>query len=179
LFKLSTDGTGFTTLVDFLASGNSMPNRLALFGNILYGTAQGGGSFGNGTIFAVNTDGTAFTALYSFTGVNDGAIPEAGLIVSGQQLFGTAAYGGESKWGTVFRVSFIPQLTLNPVGENLVLKWPTSYAGFDYTGYTLQSATDLASPLWTTNLPAPVVVNGQLVVTNPISGAQQFFRLSR
>ncbi len=29
------------------------------------------------------------------------------------------------------------------------------------------------------HLPAPVVVNGQYTVTNPISGKQQFFRLSQ
>ena len=33
--------------------------------------------------------------------------------------------------------------------------------------------------LWTTNLPAPVLGNGQNTVTNPITGTQQFFRLSR
>ena len=27
---------------------------------------------------------------------------------------------------------------------------------------------------WSTNLPSPVVVNGQNVVTNPIAGTQQF-----
>ena len=31
------------------------------------GPANGGGSSGNGTVFAVNTDGTGFTNLYSFT----------------------------------------------------------------------------------------------------------------
>ena len=41
---------------------------LILSGNTLYGTAYGGGSSGNGTVFAVNTDGTGFTNLYSFTG---------------------------------------------------------------------------------------------------------------
>jgi hypothetical protein len=55
------------------------------------------------------------------------------------------------------------------------LSWPTNYAGF-----TLQSTSDLgSSAVWTTNLPAPVIVNDQNTVTNPISGAQQFFRLSQ
>jgi hypothetical protein len=31
----------------------------------------------------------------------------------------------------------------------------------------------------TTNSPAPVVVNGQNTVTNPITGNQQFFRLGQ
>ena len=43
---------------------------LILSGNTLYGTAQYGGSSGNGTVFAVNTDGTGFTNLYSFTAIS-------------------------------------------------------------------------------------------------------------
>jgi hypothetical protein len=35
------------------------------------------------------------------------------------------------------------------------------------------------SPVWTTNLPAPVVVNGQNTLTDPISGTLRFFRLSQ
>jgi hypothetical protein len=52
-------------------------------------------------------------------------------------------------------------------------------AGYSYSGYTLQSTTNLDSPVvWTTNSP-PVVVNGQNTVTNPISGKEMFFRLSQ
>jgi len=61
----------------------------------------------------------------------------------------------------------------------VILSWPTNYAGFDYSGYTLQATTNLASPGWTTNLPAPVVVNGQYTVTNRLSGTRQFYRLSQ
>jgi hypothetical protein len=66
-------------------------------------------------------------------------------------------------------------VTITPSGANVILTWPTNF-----TGFTLQSATNLASPAaWTTNSPTPVVVNGQNTVTNPISGTQQFFRLSQ
>jgi hypothetical protein len=42
----------------------------------------------------------------------------------------------------------------------------------------VQSTTNPASPVvWTTNSPAPVVIGGQNAVTNPITGAQQFYRL--
>jgi len=48
------------------------------------------------------------------------------------------------------------------------------------TGLTLQSTTNLISPaVWTTVSPAPVVVNGQNTVTNPISGTQKFFKFFR
>src|SRR6266478_1140762 len=63
-------------------------------GNTLYGTAAYGGSSGNGTVFAVNADGTGFTNLHSFTGYSDGANPFAGLILSGNTLYGTTFQGG-------------------------------------------------------------------------------------
>src|SRR5438046_5051864 len=67
-----------------------------------------------------------------------------------------------------------PQLTIIRSGANVILTWPTSA-----TGFTLQSTTNLLSPVWIANPPAPVVVNGQNTVTNPISVSQQFFRLSQ
>jgi hypothetical protein len=55
------------------------------------------------------------------------------------------------------------------------LTWPDSYAGF-----VLQSTTNLIPPaVWTINSPAPIVVDGQFAVTNPISGPQKFYRLSQ
>ena len=57
--------------------------------------------------------------------------------------------------------------------SGVILTWPTNAVGF-----TLQSTTNLVQPVvWSTNSPAPVVVNGQNTVTNPITGPQQFFRL--
>ena len=69
--------------------------------------------------------------------------------------------------------SFPPLLTLIPYGANIILTWPTNAVGF-----TLQSTTNLSSPaLWSTNSPGPIVIGGQNVVINPLSGPQQFFRL--
>jgi hypothetical protein len=65
-------------------------------------------------------------------------------------------------------------LTITPFGTGVVLSWPTNA-----TGLTLQSTTNLASPVWTTTSPLPVLVNGQNTVTNPIPGTQQFYRLSQ
>ncbi len=65
-----------------------------------------------------------------------------------------------------------------PYATYVVLTWPTNVAGFDYAGYTLQSTTNLVSPAaWATNSPAPVVVAGQNIVTNPLTAPQTFFRL--
>jgi uncharacterized repeat protein (TIGR03803 family) len=183
VFAVSTNGTGFTTVYSFTAgssflytnSDGSQPRAgLILSGNTLYGTASLGGSSDNGTVFAVNTDGTGFTTLHSFSGGSDGGNPYAGLILSGNTLYGTTAFnGGSGNSGTVFSLSLpLPLLTIIPSGVNVILTWPTNAAGF-----ILQSTTNLVSPaVWITNSPAPVVVNGQNAVTNPVSGTQKFYR---
>jgi uncharacterized repeat protein (TIGR03803 family) len=193
VFKVNTDGTGFTNLHSFTAAGDntsSVPSNsdganpqagLILSGNTLYGTATGGGSSDWGTVFAVNTNGTGFTNLHSFTGGSDGAYPYAGLILSGNTLYGTAVFGGSSGNGTVFSLSLgsvsapAPTLTIVPSGTNVVLTWPVNAAGF-----TLQSTTNLVSPVvWSTVSPGPVVVNGQYAVTNSTSGTNKFYQLSQ
>ncbi|MGA2684345.1 MAG: choice-of-anchor tandem repeat GloVer-containing protein [Verrucomicrobiota bacterium] len=54
LFAINTDGSGFTNLYNFTGSndGANPQTDLILSGNTLYGTAAGGGSSGNGTIFS-------------------------------------------------------------------------------------------------------------------------------
>jgi len=190
VFGVNTDGTGFTNLHNFTRldqiystnSDGAVPQSgLILSGNTLYGTASVGGASGNGTVFAVKTDGTGFTNLHSFTGGSGGVSPYAGLILSGNTLYGTSIFGGSAGNGMVFSLSFRPQLTITPSGappSGIILSWPTNVAGFDYTGYTLQSTTNLVPPVvWSTNSPAPVVIAGQNTVTNPITGPQQFYRL--
>src|SRR6266478_1849743 len=125
VFAVNTDGMGFTNLHSFTATSGSDPNftnsdganpyaGLLLSGDTLYGTASGGGSWGYGTVFAVNTNGMGFTNLHSFTATSgsypnitnsDGANPQAGLILSGNTLYGTARNGGSSGQGTVFAVN--------------------------------------------------------------------------
>jgi uncharacterized repeat protein (TIGR03803 family) len=112
VFAINTNGTGFTNLYNFTggSDGDAPTAGLILSGSTLYGTTGGGGSFGRGTVFAVNTDGTGFTNLHSFTatgvGTNsDGATPNGGLILSGNTLYGTAQWGGGSGSGTVFAIN--------------------------------------------------------------------------
>lgn len=85
---------------------------LILSGDTLYGTTSAGGNGGNGTVFAITTNGTGFTNLYNFSALStnslptnrDGAFPNAGLILSGDMLYGTTSYGGASDLGTVFGI---------------------------------------------------------------------------
>jgi uncharacterized repeat protein (TIGR03803 family) len=186
VFAIHTDGMSFTNLHDFSGSpgDGALPIAgLILSGDTLYGTALGGGSSDAGTVFAVKTNGMDFTILYSFNANpgplhtnSDGANP-TGLILSGNTLYGTASAGGTFGGGTVFSLTLPapPQLTITRSGTNVIVTWPANAAGF-----ALQSATNLVSPsVWSTNLPAPVVVNGQNTVTNAISGTRQFYRLTQ
>src|ERR1035441_2393430 len=123
IFSIHPDGTAFTNLYNFSAEAtNSLGHYtnsdgadpqcgLVLSGSTLFGTASGGGSAGNGTVFRVNLDGTAFTNLHSFTPSSsgypstnsDGFRPLAGLVLSGNAVYGTAVYGGVYGSGTVLK----------------------------------------------------------------------------
>lgn len=195
VFAMKTDGTGFTNLYNFTAippqhpQGGSLPatnsdgavpqGALIVSNNTLYGSTARGGTFGQGTVFAISTDGTGFTVLHDFKGSSDGSAPNGGLVLLGNTLYGTACFGGSSGDGTVFSISFSPRPTIIHSGSNVILSWPTNYAGFDYSGYTLQSTKNIALSVWTNNPSAAVVVNGQYIFTNSISVAPQFFRLSQ
>jgi uncharacterized repeat protein (TIGR03803 family) len=116
VFRVNTDGTGFTNLHSFTAgsgiSGSPYTNSdgvyptggLILSDNTLYGTASQAGSSGNGTAFAIRTDGTGFAILHNFNH-SDGSVPNAGLILSGNTLYGSTKAGGNPNGGTVFALN--------------------------------------------------------------------------
>jgi len=123
IFAINTDGTDFTNLYDF-TGGNDGSNpgcTLILSGSTFYGCTPGGGSFSNGTVFALNIDGMGFTNLYNFTGGNDGYTPVAKLILSGNRLYGTAQ-GGVGTIG--------PFGESTPIGAGTVFALNTDGSGF-------------------------------------------------
>ncbi len=91
VFQVSKDGT-YTVLHRFTQKEGKNPNGgLALdeAGN-LFGTAQLGGALNLGTVFQLSPD-RVLTVLHSFEGLEDGAVPFAGLIRDETgHLFGTA-----------------------------------------------------------------------------------------
>jgi len=107
VFSISTNGTVFRNLYSFTDGndGGYPAADLVLSDTTLYGTTFDGGNSDAGTVFAINTNGTGFTNLYSFTDGSDGAGPQAGLILSGSVLYGTASQGGSSDYGTVFSIN--------------------------------------------------------------------------
>src|SRR5690349_5619965 len=95
VFKINIVGTGFTNLHDFRnytnSDGYTPSGGLVIAGDTLYGTARGGGSWGWGTVFAIDTDGTGFTVLHNCRQTaSDAANPSAGLLLAGSTLYGTS-----------------------------------------------------------------------------------------
>ncbi|MGD1149422.1 MAG: choice-of-anchor tandem repeat GloVer-containing protein [Thermoanaerobaculaceae bacterium] len=106
VFRVNTDGTGFSVLHSFgsAANGNANPTAgLVLDGaGNLYGTTYLGGSSNQGAVFTIRTDGGGFSLLHSFAG-SDGAWPFGGLVLDGAgNLYGTTVSGGASGGGTVY-----------------------------------------------------------------------------
>lgn len=110
LFKINTDGSGFALLHNFTNDDGAFPSvHMVISGTNLFGTTYYGGGTGftgNGTIFRVNLDGSGFTNLYK---LDDFAVtPEAGVVLSGNTLYGTTISGGspgKAPYGTVFKIN--------------------------------------------------------------------------
>lgn len=121
VFRVNTDGTGFTVLHSFAGGTNlnlkvfntdgANPWGLFLVGSRLYGCTSAGGSTGSGTVFAINADGTLFSTLHVFGSVSspnytnsDGTYPRGVFAALGSTLYGIAELGGPSG-GTVFSIN--------------------------------------------------------------------------
>jgi uncharacterized repeat protein (TIGR03803 family) len=81
---------------------------------VLYGTTEGGGTYGYGTVFGITPSGELIT-LYSFcatSGCPDGSIPWFGLVLATDgNLYGITTAGGASGNGTIFKMTPGGQLT--------------------------------------------------------------------
>ncbi len=107
VFKISASGA-LTTLYSF-NGGNDGANPYAGLvqgsDGYFYGTTEGGGTEGCGTVFQISTNGV-LTTLHSFIGGNDGAAPQAGLVQGSDGYFyGTTGFEGWGISGTVFKIS--------------------------------------------------------------------------
>ena len=110
LFRINKDGSGYQVLKSFgTVPGDGVRPMAAVIeatDGALYGTTDGGGQWGYGTLFRSDKTGANFNILTSFTGANDGAYPEARLLqASDGLLYGTASGGGVNDSGTVFRLA--------------------------------------------------------------------------
>lgn len=189
VFSIRTDGTGFTPLHIFSYANPNASNTnsdganpfcvLAISGSTLYGTASGGGTNGDGTVFALNTNGTGFTNLYTFVPIITftpvfmeigGLAPEAGVVLAGGALYGTTALGGPSSgniYGLILSSSGSPPTPIPLKAQlstgSLVLSWSGS-------GFSLYSTASLAAPF-------TLVPGATSPYTIAATNSHEFFRL--
>jgi uncharacterized repeat protein (TIGR03803 family) len=171
VFAVNTDGSGFTNLYTFNdgSDGADPYAQLVLSGSTLYGTTSRGGSTNRGTVFAINTDGSGYTNLYSFTNGTDGCAPRPGLVLSGNTLYGTAAFG-RGGVGTVFSVNtngtgFMTLYTFTGGSDGLLPDGGLVVSGNFLYGTTLTGGNSGGGTVFSLSLVAPP----QLAIT--LSGA--------
>ncbi|MFZ2644583.1 MAG: choice-of-anchor tandem repeat GloVer-containing protein [Verrucomicrobiia bacterium] len=109
VFKINSDGSGYTNLHSFAGGSNDGRNplgSLTLSGSRLYGMTLGGGRNDKGVVFKMNADGSRYTILHSFAGgKGDGGSPYGSLTLSGSTLYGMTAFNGSGNQGVVFKIN--------------------------------------------------------------------------
>jgi uncharacterized repeat protein (TIGR03803 family) len=112
VFRTATYYGSLTTIYSFSSGDGAHPVAGLIQGSdgSFYGTTEGGGTNGFGTVFRISTSGT-LTTLYSFS-LNEGYEPHAGLVQGSDGYFyGTTPFGGTNDNGTVFQISTSGTLT--------------------------------------------------------------------
>jgi len=109
---VTATGIGAVTLFGFNGTDGEHPygGLVQTTNGDLYGTTEGGGTNGYGTVFKITTSG-ALTTLHSFAGP-DGTGPVVPLVqdIDGD-LYGTTESGGANSKGTVFKMTLSGTLT--------------------------------------------------------------------
>lgn len=184
VFQISPGGA-LTSLYSFTGGNDGGEPEAGLApgtdGN-LYGTTGYGGTNYCGTLFKISPNGVLAT-LYSFTGVQDGAIPQAGLMQARDgNFYGTTESGGMGAVGTVFQLDVglsvvLPAPAFQSVtitDGTLTLTWNTEIGW----KYQMQYSSDLSSGTWT-SLGGPIAATAvTLSTTDSITnGLARFYRL--
>jgi uncharacterized repeat protein (TIGR03803 family) len=136
VFKVTSSGE-FSTIYTFpdLAHGGHPNAALTLASGDLYGTTQYGGAANRGTVFSLELASGTETILYSFSGMPDGAYPQAQLVFHGGELYGTTTEGGLSNNGTIFRLTTAGAETiLHNFGNSPDGSYPTAGVVLDKAG---------------------------------------------
>ncbi len=136
IFAVNKDGSGYTVLKSLDSSGGdgAHPTACLCLGDdgLLYGTTEGGGAAGLGTVFKLSQNGSGYSVLRSFgNSPNDGQTPDANLLqASDGLLYGTTSFGGDAGYGTIFK--------MNRDGMGYSVLW--SFGVVDGDGQTPKSA---------------------------------------
>jgi uncharacterized repeat protein (TIGR03803 family) len=208
VFMMNTDGSVYTNLHIFVGAasgdGANPKGQLILSGGVLYGmtasggtntTNCGGSSDGCGTVFQINTNGTGYTILHTFNGgyleegpysLNDGSLPEGGLLLAGSTLYGMTSSGGSNGYGTVFALALTNQASVNPVltqvlaiqivGTNVVITIPS----LSNQVYQLQYTSAMLPTNWINTSSSVTAGMGSPIQLIDVDGAvqtQRFYRV--
>ena len=195
--------SGNQYMVELLASGTSPPYSLISVGTTGFFTGTDAGYFDGGTrtINGIPGGATAFVQLRVWNtdyGATFAAVKENSYAPDswGESVVWSVTLGDPSAspatppatlcnfLGTLqlgvppLSVPPAPTLSIVAAAETMVLSW-RDYGNLSMfsNSYTLQSTTNLASDVWSTNSPSPVLTNGQYTITIQATGAERFFRL--
>jgi len=84
------------------------PLSLVFSNGNIFGVSEYGGVHNGGAIFELMPSGSGWTeqVIYSFTGGQDGYYPNGALVIDSLgKLYGTAFFGGQYGYGTIFELS--------------------------------------------------------------------------
>ncbi len=170
-YTLTNIQTSHTVQVTFTGKTNQTINFAALT-NKAYGepafTVSATASSGLPVSFSI-LSGPATIAANTVTITNTGTVT-----VRAAQA-GNTNYNAAPNVDQSFTVYPRPSASLARSAQNLIISWPTNVAGFSV--FSTTNLNQVGS--WTLVTPAPVIVSGQYVVTNAISGPKRFYRLMK
>jgi hypothetical protein len=115
--------------------------------------------------------GVSNSATITIVGTNN--LP--GTITNVANLYATVSDpNGANNTATLVSTVSLPMLSVNRMGTNVILAWPSAA-----TGFQLQSLTNLTLANWSLVTNVPVITNNQFSVTRPLQTNNQHFRLRR
>jgi uncharacterized repeat protein (TIGR03803 family) len=105
VFELTPGVGGINTIAVFQGANGAFPKGGVVLdaSRNIYGTTEGGGAFGYGTVFEITADTHTLITLASFN-YADGADPQGVILVNGN-LYGTTEAGGAFSAGTIFELA--------------------------------------------------------------------------
>lgn len=118
-FKLAKDGSGYAVLHHFTHDGPDGQGPQGLVQSregVLYGTTEGRGAKGSGTLFSLTPDGSSFRVLHSFpNSPQDGGHPHSALVLTADSgLYGMTGTRENQSAAAVFRLSLPPSRPQSP-----------------------------------------------------------------
>jgi hypothetical protein len=163
------DGSYFFDVYD-LSSGRNVH----VWNGSINGPTSETATFGT---FKISRTGSSVTGYFDgtpiFSASNSSALTGVSFLLQNQP--GSDDYPSVTYRNFSLTGSFGPTLTVLPSGTNVVLMWPTNTSGF-----SVQWAPSFVSPvIWNPVYKTSFVVGSQNALTNPISGTQNYYRLSQ